>query len=890
MRMVGSAVPQEFALFGYGWRARVQAASGAPPLAKNRRDNAVSPIPMTQRRRWSAPLGRSAGPNRYDLVRHARHQFVEIVAATRQATRAVWPRLRRYLSWLCGAVLPVLLLACGGGGEATPPVVASVDGAGATLEVRSADGGQLAVVVPAQALEQATEISIEPLAQDAGTVARFRVKPAGLALLAKATLRYTAPMSLPAGTVLRWRIGSETFAMPTTHQGSVLQVQVYSLGYVLGAGTAATGSGREGMASRSTGRANADTAGEAAVELEVATIDCETALPLLGQQIDSAISVDDIGRAQALFDQAQAVLMACQLREASDLKRRACDAYESAALAAQAIAVDSYARFRQVATPLLLTQADVQLTDATCSAPDLNQLLEAKFNQFLDFIAADYTRADFGSDFDATRHELRRLLLYQGGCETMALGSACQRFGSQLLPTVLDAMRAAAYRECRLNGNLSLLSQMYAERTAVRQIVQSSGRERPLARSGNYLVFGSFRYEDLENDLAHCRSTLGIRVFADALGIPEEVESQRVELQGGSLPGQHDTMVSVTVPRDGSVNLNGAVNALECPDGSTSADEVVARVNGVRLAGRPVSGRTFALNTSPFDLVVPTLLAQLGLDRNHTAEFTVDLFREGAACDGLFSNALKLYSVRVGLETAADVAGSYTGTFASTIATATGQIVPVDVPINLTLTQAQDRVTGTYEVMLFNGPRGTVSADVSGERLLNISLGQSGPCTGSFAGSATVDPTTRRIIASYAGSDCQGTHTNGRANVSPGTRLLKDFHGTWVSFFNGQVEQFWKVRQTGDRVALTFAARFRRGIGSIECLGRFEGTVTAGSDVFTADIVGGRIPDFFSEDTRIRWEPGVLPRSVRTTQISTGIEGGFGFYTIAGTPPAGCDP
>lgn len=554
--------------------------------------------------------------------------------------------------WITRLSLCALLAVAGCGDDDTAglpqSLVADVDAGGATLELRSAEGGTLTLTLPPGALEQATRITVDSLPQEPGTLARFRIAPAGLKLLAQATLHYAAPAALPGATVLRWRVGDERFALPSSQQGNAVQAKSFSLGHVFAASSAPLASRDRREAARARPAADGDPPTN---ELEVGAVDCDAELERLRTQFNGAVQVNDIVRAQALFEQAQAVLLACQQRDIADLQRRACSAYASAALTAQSIAADSYTRYRELVTPLMLTQADVQLTDARCSAPDMDGLMRDKFDQFQDFIEADYARPGFAADFDTTRAELRHLFEYQSACQLMGLDPACARFGNSLLPAVLDAMRAAAYRECRANGELSVLSQMYAERIAQRRIVQGHARAqalaRPLALTGAYLTHARYDYADLEADLAHCRSTLQLSVFDDALTVPVEFESRRTRLQADDAPGQHDTLASVSVPRGGSLNLAGGVRTLQCPDGSVSADEIVARVNGVRLAARPANGRHFAIENNPFDLVVANVLTQAGLDAQATPEFTVELFREGEACAGLFSGSFKLYAVRV---------------------------------------------------------------------------------------------------------------------------------------------------------------------------------------------------------------------------------------------------
>lgn len=526
-------------------------------------------------------------------------------------------------------------------------VVATVGEAGGTLEVRGFEGGTLAVEIPAGALAAPTEIRLEPLVADAGSLARFRVLPAGLAFSARVALRYEAPGALPARSVLRWRVGDARFPLPTTRNGGELRADTIALGYVFEQAAAdAAGPGR--MVARS-GTGSSRAADEPSTELDVAPLDCDVEIAGLELQLAAAVRETDIVRAQAQADRLLAVIEACALREQAALTARACEAYQAAATTAQVIAADSYERFRQLVTPLLLTQADVQITGATCTAPSLDALLEAKFAQFLDFIEADYARPGLLAEFDTAARELRRLIDYDVACQQMGLDAVCARLDGDLIPTVLDRLRSAAFRECREDSSVQLLSEMSALVVVPRRILQPSrsDRARPAAASAaSYLTYGRFTYAELEDDMAYCRSSPEIRVFEDARGVPTELEDQRVVLPASTQPGNHTTTAEVEVPRDGSVRIAGPIGTLTCPDGSVSADEVVARVNGVRLASRPAAGPTFATTTSPFDLIVADVLAQAVPPGTQVSEFTVELRREGAACGGLFSDGFLLYALR----------------------------------------------------------------------------------------------------------------------------------------------------------------------------------------------------------------------------------------------------
>ncbi len=236
-----------------------------------------------------------------------------------------------------------------------------------------------------------------------------------------------------------------------------------------------------------------------------------------------------------------------------------------------------------------------------------------------------------------------------------------------------------------------------------------------------------------------------------------------------------------------------------------------------------------------------------------------------------------------------NIAGQYRGTFRSTITTGSGQIVPVNVPINVTLTQTQNGPQGTWEVMLFNGPRGSLSAILSGLELLNFNLSQFMPCQGLFTGSATIDTASRRIVANYTGSDCLGTHANGVTEVVPGRIEAIDHSGAWGQFENGVLTQVFKVRQSGSTVDVS---HMRREGGVLVCRAFYRATnVTsgfgasfraAGPGVDAEPLAFAHVA--WNEDSaRVR---GVL--ATVTNDLAGNIEN-FRLIPLA-TPPGGCNP
>jgi hypothetical protein len=246
-----------------------------------------------------------------------------------------------------------------------------------------------------------------------------------------------------------------------------------------------------------------------------------------------------------------------------------------------------------------------------------------------------------------------------------------------------------------------------------------------------------------------------------------------------------------------------------------------------------------------------------------------------------------------------DIQGQYKGTFRSTITTGSGQIVPVNVPINVTINQTQNGPQGTWEVMLFNGPRGSLSAILSGLELLNFNLNQFAPCQGLFTGSATIDTATRRIVANYSGSDCLGTHANGVTEILPGRIDGIDYNGTWGRFANGVLMHVFKVRQSGTQIDVSHMMRLGDNPANpLMCRAFYRATDVPGyANGFRAGFraPGPGADPAPSEAAALDWREdlarvrgAIVDVYIETALPPFGQTGGAMIPLAA--PPAGCNP
>jgi|GEM_PF-1764356 len=268
--------------------------------------------------------------------------------------------------------------------------------------------------------------------------------------------------------------------------------------------------------------------------------------------------------------------------------------------------------------------------------------------------------------------------------------------------------------------------------------------------------------------------------------------------------------------------------------------------------------------------------------------FTVNLF--GCLALAGAEDVCGLHAVN---GTSLNLTGAYTGRFSSRIQTSSGATFPVNVPINVSLVQNQNSISGTYQVMQFNGPRGSVSATLTGNDLLNFSLSQFLPCPGSLRGAAQATLPARTIRATYTGSDCTGTHSNGVTDLALGTTSLIDFSGAWADALHasGLPMRMWKVRQLNTTVFLEYSTLDVDGL-RMQCRAQFRGTVTAGSEVFSATLTGNLSPfDDFSAGARTTWNPDLtFQRAARITTTGGTSTDGPRTWGLLGVVPSACSP
>lgn len=556
---------------------------------------------------------------------------------------------RRHLACLAAALL---LSACGGGGgDTTDGPAAGAEAAQVDLRTvrQSIDpvaGGSvradgLALEFPAAALgSTAKEVALVTRSATSGSIASFRLEPAGQRLKQPVTLSYTAD-AMPANAHFFWNIDGALTLMPGSRAGNTLSTTITSLGYAAGGkrrplvGSALMQ--RLGVDGRS--RALAD--GDAGGNLEVRLLQCEEHADTLRVLLSATDWQTDADRAIALHDDLVALRDSCSGVELRAIEQRACSALTLAVDNAAVFAVTSMPAFKELVTSLHAAAAIVQTSGATCDAaggadPETRaaQLIEAKFDQLLSFVEARVVNAGLAGA--ATQAELAELMGLEGDCERLGLDAPCARIANELYPRVLDILRSTAFDACRATGA--------PEPSRLHALGQT------LSTPQKFFGFASYGPFALETDAMYCTNPgLSMKVFRGATTLANEITSRAKAIDALGGLNEYKRSASIKVPPNGSLGVAGRVQALRCADGTPSNAELVFRISGRELARYPRNGDVYTLATQPLEFLVERDLARVGLPTSGVDTRTLTLVREGGGCDvgseTVFNQSFTLFSV-----------------------------------------------------------------------------------------------------------------------------------------------------------------------------------------------------------------------------------------------------
>ena len=735
----------------------------------------------------------------------------------RRSTMTASPPRPRSFALSAGSVLQVLLLAaCGGGSVGYPPDpppatarpgAADIGTAGGTVDAVLEGGTAVSLSVPAGALASTTSFRLDPLPAPAGSQGAVRLTPVAIALRQPAILTIALAGTAPVDADLRLFLEAAGRRVPLGGRIDPATRRIVATLEFLGPSSVAP------PAQLSVGRARPALSGSESADLVIARANFAELLDVVAVLVNALDQAGSFDNAIAVHYGMSSILNFAEADGSARLrglvttwKRVVCGQQEFAVSSLNTFNGVDVATFRQRAADAIdwvhlareLGQTVARFAapqESGCaSVPGSNvEAVEGRLPAFLEAVRAALdlihvdTHGDDGPFKQVLNIRIPELIKLEEFLQLHGIGAST----ANLITDQISRLRDAAYKECRadaVQGRQALLLEM-------------------LFGNAAFVAASPFTVGNLHTDIQFC----GMRMLLERIDA-NDTAIDSLEVGGVGSPPSQQTRVSATVSLADTAKVRIQqfilpLRALGCPVGSQNNEQLVfeggppggALETLARLT--PSNANTYLETPLFLDFSVTQLLALR--PPGTPAEVRLVIRREGGLCNGEFLG-LTQHATLADLTLVVpslQLTGNYTGTFSSTITTASGQLVPANVPVNLALTQTQDTITGTYEVMLFNGPRGTVSGTVSGQQVVSLTLAQSSLCPGSFTGSATVDAATRRFVASYAGTDCLGVHANGVADVSPGSLGMKDFNGAWIDM-GGDIENanlVWKVRQVGSQ-------------------------------------------------------------------------------------------
>ncbi len=528
-------------------------------------------------------------------------------------------------------VLGLLLAACGGGGdpapEPPPPAPTQVAAgqstsqalgvAGGTVLLATTEGVRVELAVPDGALSAAATVGISTASASTAQRLHLRFAPAGTVLEKPATVTLTLPpsMALPAGGTLTY----DGVPLPTTRLADGrLQVQIarFAAPPATAAGFGAADGRRRALAAPPSppcgglpefaeGGMTARTAAD--VELYGACmVGAVNALAVTGQYEQAA----QLATATAAYLQSTGSGDAARfLNEARTL---ACTAYGLALDDAAATTVTSFATLSRAVKPVLFWEAAVQRLGAVCSgiAPtryvsvvenltsDALRFYASRQGAVVDVGSVEYTEAvQEARDGEQAVAQVQSL---EPPAPVRALAQA--QIEERAQPALVDAVLQAPWQRCRDSGQYDELI----------RLISNAGELGSVLKAAQYC---------------------GTRLQAVGRLSSGEVSETLAPALGGERAGSSTTRGSLYVPRNGRLELSGAIAALGCPSGRSGGSEGLS----VRIAGVEVRRLEAPYLGSPVFIEMAPALATAGVaEAAFEAPLTIE--RVGSPCAGFWGD------------------------------------------------------------------------------------------------------------------------------------------------------------------------------------------------------------------------------------------------------------
>jgi len=569
--------------------------------------------------------------------------------------------------------------------EPTPTTQATktIPPTGGSIQVENEAGVALKVTLPSGAVLAPTPVTLRAVSAPSGVQARFALEPAGLDLLAPATITVTLPagLVLDPTSVLSF-VSGESITVPTEvdTNARTLRATLYHLGFALPAPGA-----------------NASMADGEFIDVD--QISCQLMFESLTDAILRAQSLSSPfppSLASPLILQYRAMLIGCpQSGEMSEvtaaLQQYACS-NKSSSEAQAGLDVQSVADFKRMLGDLLSAEALVQTAGVDCHVQ--SDVIESVFDKYVDSYIARIEDPAFTASFanwDLLWRELVPVTELKALADEFELSAPSERIDGELFPALFTRLREVAGDACEEDGNSGLLADILTGGHALNH---------PVAPTPQMPSFTGFTQAELLDQYHRCGSTLAFEARS-----PQGDLIDNVSIAG-------ETSASVTVIKDGKIAIEDDLLGLMCGD-------VLARDQVKLFAEIPNTLPTAPLGTFNGDRTIDVASVLNTLPGDQPGDFDLVFTRDRSQCgiDNGGVPTIELYRMHVRVLGGAGSGGGIWGSSCSDPGPGGTFAVTIDNDGN---------VTGTYS----GTHSGTITGTVNGAGTFNATAsGTAGGCT-----------------------------------------------------------------------------------------------------------------------------------------------------------------
>ncbi len=513
---------------------------------------------------------------------------------------------------------------------------------GGSVSASDGQGVHMAITFPSGAVLDTTKVTLRALEPPSGTVARFEVEPAGLALLAPAEIVVQVPagVQINPNMVLRFSGETEVEVPGVVDVGTrTVRASVYQFGFDAPVPTAP----------KRTGRTARSVSGMPLITIDLIEFDCQQARDALSEAILNAEAWDTAfpyNLAMPLILKYRAAALVCGSADsvgvaAEQLKQLACLNVVSADTEAGTSESVDIGTFQKNVQALLSAEGLAQETGAECHVLDASY--ESEFGEYIDAYTARINDPSFVASFptwDALWREIRNCTDLLANARLLGLDATEQKIETELMPALFARLREVARDACEEDGNTSLLLDILSGGDLLRH---------PLGVGRSMPPYTGLSAEDLYGEVHRCGSRLS---FTSTGSAGEHVDDLLV---GGVI-----TTGAIAATADGHIDIEDDLASINCGRGVFAGDvvNVAAVIPGVVSVPLGVldGNRTISMASVQGALPGDTLTA-----------FDLVFTREREQCDlpATGSPTIELYrvTVQVAEDRFAAYRHEYVGTF-----------------------------------------------------------------------------------------------------------------------------------------------------------------------------------------------------------------------------------